>query len=523
MEPTARRRDMALPRRIEVVAGLSVAIDLGLGQPAEHMLRTALIACRLADRLGLSRKQRDTTYYTALIMWIGCNADSQEYARWFGDDIAVRRDAYSVDWTGMPFLRFLLRNVARGEPAARRVLTMGAMLRDARGQLGALMHSHCLSAAALADHIGLPSDVERAVGFTFERFDGAGLPRGCQGEQIPIEMRIAQLADIAEVHHRMYGINAAVAMALARRGGHFDPVVVDALVKDPDPVFAEVADGDAWSAAIAEAPDAETRLDDDGLDTLVCAIGDFADLKCPFALGHSRGVAALAAGAGELLGLDKTEVRALLRAGHLHDIGKLGVSSQIWSKRGELTVSEWERVRMHPYLTDRALSRIPRLDRERAYARAHHEHVDGSGYPLGMSGTSLGPGERILAAAVSYQSALEPRPHREALDPDDAAARLGRRSAHGLFDSECTAAVLTVAGHHVVRVREVDGLTPREREVLCHVARGLSNREIAAKLVLSGKTVRNHVERTYAKIGATNRVGASLYALRHGLASPPAP
>ena len=105
-----------LPRRVEVLAGLSVAIDLGLGQPAEHMLRSAVIACGLADRLALSREQKATVYYTTLLMWIGCHADSQEYARWFGDDISVRRDAYLVDWSGLPYLRFLLGNVARGEP-----------------------------------------------------------------------------------------------------------------------------------------------------------------------------------------------------------------------------------------------------------------------------------------------------------------------------------------------------------------------------------------------------------------------
>ncbi|CAH0172192.1 HD domain-containing phosphohydrolase [Microbacterium sp. Bi121] len=521
MDPTAQQRRGVLPRRIEVLAGLSVAIDLGLGQPAEHMLRTAIIACRLADRLGLSSAQRATTYYTALIMWIGCNADSEEYARWFGDDIAVRHDAYSVDWVGMPFIRFLFGNVARGEPTTRRMLMIGEMLRDARGQLGALMHSHCASAAELAVHLGLPIDVARAVEFTFERFDGAGLPRGCPGDEIPIEMRIAQVADVAEVHQRMYGIDAAVTMMGARSGGHFDPAVVDAVVSDPAPVFAEAADGDVWSAAIAEAPDAETRLDQDGLDRLVSAIGDFADLKCPFALGHSRAVAALAADVGAQLGMEADEVRALRRAGHLHDIGRLGVSSQIWSKPGDLTASEWERVRMHPYLTDRVLSRISGLERERTYARAHHEHLDGSGYPLGMPGASLGPGERILAVAVAYQSALEPRPYREALDAASAAERMRGRSAHGQLDPEYTEALLSVvAGRHTPRVRDDDGLTLREREVLAHVARGLSNRQIADKLVLSEKTVRNHVERTYAKIGASNRVGASLYALQHGLASP---
>src|SRR5690606_22150593 len=249
---------------------------------------------------------------------------------------------YLVDWTGMPFLRFLLGSVARGEPTMRRLLTIGEMLRDARGQLGALMHSHCLSAAALAEHIGLPAVGGRPVGFAFARFGGAGLPRGCPGHEIPIEMRIAQLADVAEVHHRMHGLEAAVAMARARRGGHFDPAVVDALVTDPGPVFDGIVDGDAWAAAIADAPDAETRLDEDGLDRIARAIGDFADLKCPFTLGHSRAVAATAADAGTLLGLETSEVRALRRAGHLHDIGKLGVSSQIWSKPGELTVSERE-------------------------------------------------------------------------------------------------------------------------------------------------------------------------------------
>lgn len=261
MHPTARDLGEGLPRRVEVLAGLSVAIDLGLGQPAEHMLRSAILACRLADRLGLTRDQRATTYYTSLVMWIGCHADSHEYARWFGDDIAVRREAYLVDWTGLPFLRFLLGNVARGEPVAQRLLTTAALLRDARGQLGALMHSHCLSAAALAHHLRLPAEVEQAVTYTFERFDGTGLPQGCQGAEIPIEMRIAQLADTAEVYHRLHGVDAAVAMARRRRGGHFDPGVVDALLASPAEVFADVPDSDAWKAAIAAAPDAEVRLD----------------------------------------------------------------------------------------------------------------------------------------------------------------------------------------------------------------------------------------------------------------------
>jgi HD-GYP domain-containing protein (c-di-GMP phosphodiesterase class II) len=505
-----------LPRRVEVLAGLSVAIDLGLGQPAEHMLRSAVIACRLAERLGLSREQQATVYHAALVMWIGCHADSQEYARWFGDDIAVRRDAYLVDWSGLPYMKFLLGNIARGEPLGQRLRVMATLLKDARGQLTTMIHSHCSSAALLARHIGLSEEVEQALAFTFERYDGGGLPMGAAGEEIPVEMRVAQLADVAEVHHRMYGVQGAVAMARSRRGGHLDPAIVDVFTETAEELF-PTAGEDPWDLALSVAPDSETRLDEARLDGLLAAIGDFVDLKCPFALGHSRNVAALADAAGVHLGLSAEDVTATRRAGYLHDVGRIGVSNQIWSKPAELTGAEWERVRMHPYLTDRVLTRISGLANVAAIARSHHEHVDGSGYPLGLSGAALGRPERLLAATVAYQSALEPRPYREALTPEDAAKRL--RSRVGALDPDCVEAVLAVAGHAPSRARR-DSLTPRETEILGLVARGMSNREIASRLVLSEKTVRNHVERTYAKIGATNRVGASLYALQQGLVAP---
>lgn len=506
------------PRRVELLAGLSVAIDLGLGQPAEHMLRAALIACRLADRIGLTRSQRATVYYTTLLMWIGCHADSQEYARWFGDDIAVRHNAYLVDWTGLPYMRFLLGNVARGEPLSARLRVMATLFRDARGQLATMVHSHCMSAAALARHLGLGPEVEHALAFTFERYDGGGLPEGAAGEAIPIEMRVAQLADFAEVHNRLYGSDGAIAVVRSRRAGHFDPAVADAFLADPTAALEAVAEGtDSWTAALAIAPDSERRLDDAALDTMLTAIGDFVDLKCPFTLGHSRQVAALAAAAAEHLGARPADVATVRRAGHLHDVGRLGVSNQVWSKPAELGASEWERVRMHPYLTDRVLTRITGLDAERIVGRSHHEHLDGTGYPLGLTGAALGSCERLLAATVAYQSAVEPRPYRDPLTPDQAASRLKDRATRGKLDPTSVDAVLTAAGNHPRRIRRDDTLTPREVEILGLVARGLTNHEIATRLVLSEKTVRNHVERTYTKIGATNRVGASLYALQHGL------
>ena len=516
---TSRRTAQELPTRAEVLAALSVAVDLGLGQPAEHMLRAALIAMRLADRLNLTARQRDCIYYATLIMWIGCHADSHEYARWFGDDIAVRRSSYLVDWSGLPFQRFLLTNVGHGESLLTRLKTAATLYANARGHISQLIHSHCTSAGLLAERIGLDADVQYALRYTFERFDGGGLPSGALGDEIPVEMRVAQLADMVEVHQREYGIDGAVAMARSRRGGQFDPAIVDAFVADPAGVLAVPSTGDVWATALQHAPDRGTRLDGASLDTLLIALGDFVDLKCPFTLGHSRAVADLAASAAEVLGLDDAAVATTRRAGYVHDLGRIGVSNQVWSKPGALTMAEFERMRLHPYLTERILSQVPALTEIAAVAANHHESLDGSGYPRGLAARQLTMPDRVLACAVSYQDALEPRPYRDPLGPAGAARRLRERVSKGQLDSAAADAVLQASGHAPgTRHPRPDGLTAREVEVLRLVAQGASNKGIAAKLVLSEKTVRNHVEHVYAKIGVSNRIGASMYALEHGLA-----
>lgn len=515
-----RRTPHELPTRAEVLAALSVAIDLGLGQPAEHMLRAALIAMRLAERLNLSERQRDCIYYATLIMWIGCHADSHEYARWFGDDIAVRRSSYLVDWSGLPYQRFLLTNLGRGESLLTRLRTAATLYANARGHISQLIHSHCTSAGLLAERIGLAADVQNALRYTFERFDGGGLPSGASGDGIPVEMRVAQVADMVEVHQREYGTDGAVAMARSRRGGQFDPAIVDAFVTDPAGVLAVPSTGDVWATALRYAPDRGARLDEQSLDALLVALGEFVDLKCPFTLGHSRAVAELAASAAEVIGLDERAVATTRRAGYVHDLGRIGVSNQIWSKSSALSMAEFERMRLHPYLTERILSQVLALSEIATVAANHHECLDGSGYPRGIAARQLTMPDRLLACAVSYQGALEPRPYREALGPAGAARRLRERVSRGQLDSTAADAVLQASGHASTRRHaRPDGLTAREVEVLRLVAQGASNKGIAAKLVLSEKTVRNHVEHVYAKIGVSNRIGASMYALEHGLAA----
>jgi HD-GYP domain-containing protein (c-di-GMP phosphodiesterase class II) len=229
-------------------------------------------------------------------------------------------------------------------------------------------------------------------------------------------------------------------------------------------------------------------------------------------------VAELAENAGKLAGLLPGEIDVLRRAGYVHDLGRIGVSNRVWEKPGELTDAERERVHIHPYLTGRILARVGGLKTVRDVAVNHHERLDGSGYPNGLRADDLSACDRILAAAESYCASMEPRPYRKALDEAAAAGRLRNEAVHGRMDGDAVEVVLGAAGHRAPRkASRPAGLTRREAEVLLHVAQGRSNREIASALTISEKTVRNHVEHIYAKIGVSNRIGASLYATRHGL------
>ncbi len=517
MRSHADRAEDGAARRAEVLAALSISIDLGLGLPMEHVLRSSLIAAMLADELELRDEERATVYYTNLVLWIGCHADSHEFGRWFGDDLAMRRDSYQLDWSGLPYMIFLLQRTGSGQSLQRRAQMLVTLLLAPRTRMAALIHSHCQSAGLMAERVGLDQSVRAAVGCSFERWDGSGLPAGLKGEAIPLATRIVQLADACEVHQRAHGTSGALTMARARSGTQFDPALVESLTRCREQLD-DLPDQDVWTRALELAPDHDLMLRGGELDGLLRAIGDFADLKCPFTVGHSRGVAELAAAAAARIGLSTADVECVRRAGYVHDLGRMGVPNTVWEKQGELTGSDRERVRLYPYFTGRILSRVRGLEAESSIAESHRERLDGSGYPRGIGGSALPMTQRVLAAADSYRGSLETRPHRAALDAADAATRLRAEAAAGRLDPAAVDAVLAVSGHHGGRrTSGPAGLTAREVEVLALLSRGRTTTEIAHRLSISTKTARNHLEHIYLKAGVTNRTGAALFAIEHGL------
>jgi HD-GYP domain-containing protein (c-di-GMP phosphodiesterase class II) len=273
-----------------------------------------------------------------------------------------------------------------------------------------------------------------------------------------------------------------------------------------------------WDVVISSEPALAQVLTGSRLQQALLAIADFVDLKSPYFLGHARAVSDLAAEAAARTGMSDAQCELLRHAGLVHGLGRLGISNAIWDKRGPLGAGEWERVRLQPYLTGRMLRQSEALGPLARIVVQHRERLDGSGYPNGLTGAAISAEARILAAADAYQAMCEPRPHRSPLTLEQAADALRADVKLGRYDGDAVEAVLGAAGHRVVRRREGPaGLTAREVEVLKLLARGLSNKEIAGTLFISAKTVSNHVEHIYAKINASTRAAASLFAMQNGL------
>jgi len=507
-------------RLAELVALLSLGTDLGLGQPMEHMIRACLIALRLGERLGLAESERGVVYYSGLLAWVGCHTDAYEQAKWFGDDITLKSDAhyhYDMGRAG-PAISFVLRHVGGPERSlAARARVGMALIGDRLRVLRALAENHYRATDELVGRLGLGEDVRESLRQTYERWDGKGA-YGMKGDEIALSSRLINLADVVEVFGRAGGVEAAIVVARERSGTQFDPELVDAFCEQAPMVLTELDQTPSWEAVIAAEPALGREIAGEELDLALEAIGEFAELRSPWIMGHVYAVRGLVTEAATSFGLPNADLAELRRAACVYDLGRLGVPNTIWDKPGPLTRSELERVLTHPYLSERMLAFAPSLEGLGRIAVQHHERLDGSGYPRGVSGDQLGTTARLLAAADVYQALCEPRPHRPARTARDAAGELRREVAAGRLDGEAVDSVLRAAGHRVGRRREWPaGLTTREVEVLRLLARGLSNKQIAAELVISPKTAGTHVEHIYRKIDASNRAQASLFAMRHGL------
>lgn len=431
----------------ELLSALSYALDLTEGQPPGHTVRSCLIGMRLAEALELDPDQRSALYYSLLLKDTGCSANSAVTAEIFGtDEHQVKRAYKKVAWDkGLDSARYVFKNAAAGKPLTERlrhVLKVATVPGGAEG----MIRTRCERGAAITRSLGFPELTAEAVRSLDEHWDGRGKPDGLRGEEIPLLARIGCLAQTVEVFAQEDGMAVALEVARQRRGGWFDPELVDRLLST-------CADGSWWRrlyradaahlAREAEPPDRVREVDESGLDSVAQAFAEIIDAKSPFTYRHSSGVAEYARAISRRFDATPEEQRRLYRAGLLHDIGKLGISNRILDKPGKLTPEERTEIERHPVYTRQILERVTAFQEFAHMAALHHERLDGNGYPWKLGAADLDHPARILAVADVYEALTANRPYRAGMPPDQALGIL-RQGAGTAFDPDAVAALATL-------------------------------------------------------------------------------
>jgi HD-GYP domain-containing protein (c-di-GMP phosphodiesterase class II) len=470
--------------------------------------------------MDLSDQEVGAVYWTALLKHVGCTAYAHEQAEWVGgNDNASLAEAAIVDFSNSRETLSLMRTMARGAPPLRRAQLIGRAAVGSKRWDREFANAFCEVAARVARRLELDPGVERGLHEVLERWNGKGGPRGLSGEDIALPARFAQVAEQAILFDRVGGPDAALHAIGRRAGGWVDPSIANAFEKHGVELLGELSSVDPLRETVDAEPEPHRWIPEARLDDVARTFADMADLKSVHTRGHSTGVASLGEAAAGELGLSEAEVVSVRRAGLLHDLGRVGVPAGIWEKPAPLSAAEWEQVRLHPYHTERILSRSSALRPLAALAGMHHERQDGSGYHRAASGATVPAVARVLAAADAYQAMTQERAHRPAFPADDAAKELEAEASAGRFDPGAARAVLAAAGYERGRIRRSwpAGLSEREVQVLDLVARGLSTKDVGERLFISPKTVGHHVEHIYAKLGVTSRAALAMFAMEHDL------
>jgi putative nucleotidyltransferase with HDIG domain len=449
-------REVALS---ELISALSRALDIGEGEPPGHAARSCLIGMRLADQLGLDVGTRSDLFYALLLKDAGCSANAAHMSALFrADDRLAKHTSKLVNWS-RPFDAFVwsLRTVAPGGSIVERADTLRAIRNE--GQVTrSLMKARCDRGAEIALKLGFSSATAEAIRALDEHWDGHGQPRGLRGGDIPLFGRILCLSQTVEVFHAARGTRIACRVAAKRSGQWFDPDLVEVLhsLRSDARFWASLADPDV---SAVEPPDQVLTADEARLDQIAEGFAAVIDAKSPWTHEHCDRVCAIAIDIATQMGFNQPALRELRRAALLHDLGKLSISNRILDKPGPLTDAERDTFHEHPLLAEQILARVPSLREIAAVASAHHERLDGSGYPRGLAGDQLTMPMRILAVADVYEALISERPYRGA-HPPDRALDLMRSDVPVRLDPGAFAAL-----EAVVQSRPIAGTGPALRRV----------------------------------------------------------
>jgi HD-GYP domain-containing protein (c-di-GMP phosphodiesterase class II) len=486
-------------------------------------MRSCLLAMWMGEAAGFDAALRNTVYWVALLRYIGCTGHAHEVATLFGDEIAIRARTLVHDAANpAEVMRDVLAFATAAHPPEEREQVVQMIQQGAHEWAVHNFASGCEVGDMLVRRLDFGPGVRDALRFTFERWNGNGFPAHAKGEAIPLAMRVVHLSHDMEAIARLFSPAKALDAARERRDQTYDPKLADLFAAHGGGWLDRLEKLDPWDAVLELEPEPRRTLDGADLDNALEVAADFIDLKSPYMAGHSRRCAALCADAARALGFTEDASTLLRRAALVHDFGTTAVPNSIWDKPGPLTRAEFDRIELHPMLTEQMLRRSPALATLNPLACAHHEKADGSGYHKRLRADAADPGAGVLAAADIYVGLTTERADRPPLADADAAAELRRFASQGVLDPRATDAVLMAAGHGEPapvsrRPQHPGGLSRREVDVLRLAAKGLTTRQIADRLYISPKTADHHIQHVYTKIGVSTRAAAALWAMQHAV------
>lgn len=428
----------------ELVGALSYALDISEGHPTGHGVRACWLGFHAGRELGLAAAELSDLYYTILLKDVGCSSNAARICQlYLADDIALKHDFHLVNDSLPQILGFVLSRTGMKAKLAERFRALLNIAMHGGTITSELFQTRCQTGAEIVRQMRFPEGVARGVRELDKHWDGGGKPMRLARDAISIHSRIALAAQVADVFYASAGSGRALEELRARSGKWFDPAVVAAFERAARlPTFWTMLDSPELPLVVAALLPEDIRqpVDDDYLDDIAAAFAKVVDAKSPFTSGHSERVALFTDMIAEEIGLPDERRRRLKRAALLHDIGKLGVSNQILDKAGKLDDAEWQAVRHHPVLGEKILARIKAFRELATIAGAHHERLDGKGYPRGLAAAAIDLETRIVTTADVFDALTAERPYRAALPVSDALVIM-ERDAGTALDPDCLAAL----------------------------------------------------------------------------------
>ena len=437
----------------EIISALSFALDLTEGAVHGHSVRSCLLGMRIAEEAQLPATEMPDLYYALLLKDIGCSSNAARMCQIVGGDERVMKAASkTMDWSSphtpkLSTLRLLWKTVLPEASAARRIAHIIEMGRTQNANTKDLIVTRCDRGASIMRKLEFSQTSAEAVRCLDEHWDGSGYPDGLKGDQVPIFARILAIAQHLDVFSTGESPDAAIKVLRARSGRWFEPDLAQAAISlhQRGALWANCLPGDnedeTRRAAIDLAPGASAWLDGERIDQICEAFADVVDAKSPFTFRHSLGVADAAIAIAQRLGLPSDRIDFVRRAALLHDIGKLSIPNSILDKAGKPTPAEWDAIRDHPVQTRSILERIAAFRDLAKVAGEHHEKLDGTGYPYGMTGDLLSLEARIITVADVYGALSEDRPYREGLSLEKIISIM-KKDIPGKLDGNCYEALI---------------------------------------------------------------------------------